>query len=331
MAKPAYSAGTLCARLPVRICRGPIRQLFSGRTHRNLELTSVSTTILPDQAPSAQRLKIRPKVGWQAIDLGELWHYRELLWILAARDIKVRYKQTALGFAWAFIQPFATTFVYIIIGTLGSLSTGGAPRPLFSFCGLLPWLLFSNSINAAGNSLVSNQHLISKVYFPRLVLPISSILTSLVDFAISFAMLLALMAWYALEAGSGFHFISGWQLFLLPLFILMSVTAALAGGLWLSALNVEYRDVRYAIPLLLNVMQFCTPLMYAADQIKRPWIRNLIGINPMSGVVEGFRWCMIGTTAPGPMLWVSVASILLLLVGGLFYFRRMEKSFADLV
>ncbi len=286
-------------------------------------MSSISTTTVPGQAPSAHRLKVRPKVGWQAIDLGELWHYRELLWILAARDIKVRYKQTALGFAWAFIQPFATTFVYIIIGTLGNLSTSGAPRPLFSFCGLLPWLLFSNSINAAGNSLVSNQHLISKVYFPRLVLPISSILTSLVDFGISFVMLFALMLFY--------HVMPGWQILLLPFFILMSVTAALAGGLWLSALNVEYRDVRYAIPLLLNVMQFCTPLMYAADQIKRPWIRGLIGINPMSGVVEGFRWCMIGTAAPGPMLWVSVASIVLLLVGGLFYFRRMEKTFADLV
>jgi lipopolysaccharide transport system permease protein len=269
------------------------------------------------------RLKVRPKVGWQPIDFKELWHYRELLWILASRDLKVRYKQTVLGVAWAVIQPFATMVVFTIIGSLGTLSSDGVPRPLFYFCGLLPWLLFANSLNSAGNSLVGNQHLITKVYFPRLVIPLSAIATGLVDFAISFGMLVALLFWY--------HVVPGPQVLLLPVFVFLSFTAALAGGLWLSALNVEFRDVRYVMPLFVNLMQFCTPVLYPADSVTTPWKRMLLGINPMSGVVEGFRWCMIGGPRPGPMLLVSVASITVILVGGLFYFRRMEKSFADLV
>ncbi len=273
--------------------------------------------------PARSRLKIRPKVGWQAIDFGELWHYRELLWILALRDIKVRYKQTVLGVAWAVIQPFATMVVFTIIGSLGKLSTDAVPPPLFYFCGLLPWLLFANSLSAAGNSLIGSQHLITKVYFPRLVIPLSSIVTMLIDFAISFALLLVLMAWY--------RWVPGPQVLLVPAFVVLSFTAALAAGLWLSALNVEFRDVRYVIPLATNLLQFCTPVLYPADLVTTPWKRLLLGVNPMSGVVEGFRWCMVGGPRPGPMLAVSVASIAVLLVGGLFYFRRMEKSFADLV
>ena len=266
------------------------------------EQLAPATVTIPD-VPAVGTLRVRPKVGWQPIDLGELWHYRELLWIIAARDIKVRYKQTALGFAWAFIQPFATTVVFSIIGSLGHLDTGGVPRPLFVLCGLLPWLLFANAINAAGNSLVGNQHLITKVYFPRLVMPIASIVTSLVDFGISLLMLVVLMAWY--------HVLPGPQVLLLPVFVVLSFTAALSGGLWLSALNVEYRDVRYVVPLAVNVAQFVTP---------------------MTGIVEGFRWCLIPERPPGPLaLCSSVGIILVLLVGGLYYFRRMEKSFADLV
>ena len=289
-----------------------------------MSVIPADTLAAPAPPPAATvRLKIRPKVGWQAIDFAELWHYRELLWILAQRDIKVRYKQTVLGAAWAVIQPLFTMGVYLIIGSLGSLGSDGIPRPLFYFCGLLPWLLFANSLGAAGNSLVGSQHLITKVYFPRLVIPLSSIVTMLVDFAISFVLLLVIQAFYRWPPGP--------QVLLVPVFIVLSFTAALAAGLWLSALNVEFRDVRYVIPLMTNLLQFCTPVLYPADQFHRHWVRLLLGINPMSGIVEGFRWCMVGGPPPGPMLIVSIASIAILLVGGLFYFRRMEKSFADLV
>jgi lipopolysaccharide transport system permease protein len=291
-----------------------------------LTATALDTAPPPPVAavmPATTRLKIRPKVGWQPIDLRELWHYRELLWILALRDVKVRYKQTALGVAWAVIQPLATTVVFTIVGNMGSLGSDGLPRPLFCFCGLLPWLLFANSLSASGNSLIGSQHLITKVYFPRLVIPLSSIVAMLIDFAISFVLLLIMMACYGRVPGP--------QVLLVPVFVALSFTAALAAGLWLSALNVEFRDVRYVIPLVTNLLQFCTPVLYPADQFKRQWVRLLLGVNPISGVVEGFRWCMLGGPRPGPMLLVSVASIALLLVGGLFYFRRMEKSFADLV
>ena len=278
------------------------------------------------------RVKIRPRVGWQPIDFGELWHYRELLWILAQRDIKVRYKQTALGAAWAVIQPLTTMAVYVVLSTLGNLSTGGIPKPLFYFAGLLPWLLFANSLSAAGNSLVGSQHLITKVYFPRLVIPLSSIVTMLIDFAISFGLLLVLVAYYVVR---GQMAVPGPQALLVPVFVVLSFTAALAVGLWLSALNVEFRDVRYAIPLATNLMQFATPVLWTVGQVHAKfhsrWADLLVGLNPMAGVEEGFRWCMVSGPRPGPMLLVSVGSIVALLVGGLFYFRRMEKSFADLV
>ena len=278
--------------------------------------------------PPSTRLKIRARAGWQPIDVGELWYYRELLWILAQRDIKVRYKQTALGAAWAVIQPFATMFVFTIIGTLGSLSTDGLPPQLFYFCGLMPWLLFANSLSAAGNSLIGSQHLITKVYFPRLVIPLSSIITMLIDFAVSFGMLVLLMAWYRRVPGP--------QVLLVPAFILMAVTAALSAGLWLSALNVKYRDVRYVIPLATNLLQFGTPVLWTTTQLHDKYhsraLDLLVGLNPMAGVVQGFRWCMIGGPPPAAgLLATSLASIGLLLVGGLFYFRRMETSFADLV
>ena len=278
--------------------------------------------------PTTTRVKIRPKVGWQPIDFGELWHYRELLWILAQRDIKVRYKQTVLGFAWAIIQPLSTMAVYVVLSTLGQLSTDGVPKALFYFAGLLPWLLFANSLGSAGNSLVGSQHLITKVYFPRLVIPLSSIVTMLIDFAIGFGLLLVLLAWYVFRGQAP---VPGPQVLLVPVFVVLSFTAALAAGLWLSALNVEYRDVRYVIPLATNLMQFCTPVLWTVTAVHRPWLRVVVGLNPMSGIEEGFRWCMVGGPRPGPGLALSVVSIAVLLAGGLFYFRRMEKSFADLV
>jgi len=270
-----------------------------------------------------RRVTLRPRHGWQALDLRELWQYRELLWILALRDVKVRYKQTVLGIAWAIIQPFCTMVVFTIIAGLGNLSTDNTPKPLFYFCGLLPWQLFANSLNNTGNSLVSNQYLITKVYFPRLVIPIASVITGLIDFAIAQAMLLLMMAWYGYPIGP--------QILLLPAFVALAFVASLGVGLWLSALNVEFRDVRAVIPFLTQFWLFSTPILYSSTAVTIPWKRVLLGLNPMSGVVEGFRWAMLGKPAPGPMLVVSVATVLVILVSGLFYFRRMERTFADRV
>jgi lipopolysaccharide transport system permease protein len=273
--------------------------------------------------PAGRRVHLRPQTGWQPIHFGELWHYRELLWILALRDVKVRYKQTVLGVTWALIQPFLQMILFVAVFAKNGFSTDGVAAPVFYFSGLLPWLLFSNSLTTAGNSLINNQHLITKVYFPRLVIPIAAIITALIDFAISFALLIALMAWYRVPPTS--------SILLLPAFILLAMLAALAAGLWLSALNVQYRDVRYVLGFLVQFWLFATPVIYPASMVKTHWRRIVLGINPMSGVVEGFRWAMYGKPAPGPMTLVSVITIFILLIGGLFYFRRMEKTFADLI
>lgn len=290
-----------------------------------LEVSLSSATVAPAplRSASARRLLIRPLSGWQQIGFSELFAYRELLGILAMRDIKVRYKQTALGVAWAVIQPLATMVVFSIIANMGKLSSNGVAQPVFQFCGLLPWQLFANSLTNAGNSLIGNQNLISKVYFPRLVIPIAAVITGLIDFAIAFLVLLLLMLFYRTPLHP--------QVLLLPLFIVLAFVAALGVGLWLSALNVEYRDVRYIIPFLTQFWLFSTPILYSSTQVTATWKRVLLGINPMSGVVEGFRWCMLGQPTPGPMLLVSALSILAMFASGLFYFRRMEKTFADLV
>jgi lipopolysaccharide transport system permease protein len=278
----------------------------------------------PGGPSPTQRVKLKPRHGWQAIDLAELWHYRELLWILTLRDIKVRYKQTALGALWAIIQPLMMTAVStIFFAGLGKLPTDDVPAPLFYFCGMLPWQLFSGSLTNAGNSLIGNQNLITKVYFPRLAIPISAVMTGLIDFAIAFGVLLLMMAWY--------HHPITWAILFMPVFVAMIFLAALGAGLWLSALNVEFRDVRYVIPFLTQFWFFATPIVYPSSMAKQAWKRNLMGVNPLSGAVEGFRWCMLGKPAPSPMLLVSFTTIILVLVGGLFYFRRMEKTFADLV
>jgi lipopolysaccharide transport system permease protein len=272
---------------------------------------------------SRRKLKIRPQKGWQAIDFRELWRSRELLWILARRDIQVRYKQTLLGIAWALIQPFFQMVVFTILFARNGFSTDGVAAPVFYFSGLLPWLLFANSLSSAGNSLINNQNLITKVYFPRLVIPIAAVITGFLDFAISFLFLIVLMVWY--------HVTITRAALLLPVFILFASLCALAVGLWLSALNVQYRDVRYIINFLLQFWFFITPVIYPASIVTSRWKRALLGLNPMSGVVEGFRWSLYGRPTPGPMAAVSVVTILALLVGGLFYFRLVEKTFADVV
>ena len=269
-------------------------------------------------------LRIEPSRGWVSLRLNELWEYRELLYFLVWRDIKVRYKQTALGAIWAVLQPVMTMLVFsIFFGRLAKVPSDGVPYPVFVYAALLPWQLFAYALTESANSLVGSQNLIKKVYFPRLVVPISSVLAGLIDFAISFVVLLGLMAYYGIRPTAAIA--------VLPLFVIFAVVTALSVGLWLSALNVEFRDVRYTIPFLTQFWMFATPVAYPASLVPAKW-RVWLGLNPMAGVVEGFRWALLGKTgAPGPLLWVSVAAVVLLLLGGLMYFRRMESTFADVV
>ncbi len=290
---------------------------------------SQSPTILSPPADKAAATLtttvIEARLGWRPIDFGELWHFRDLLFFLALRDIKVRYKQTALGAAWAIIQPVMSMIVFsIFFGKLANLqSKSEIPYPLLTFCALLPWQLFSSAFTQSSNSLIGSQNLITKVYFPRLIIPLSSVISSLVDFAVAFGVLVVLMLWYGVAPHMG--------ILLLPVFVLLALVSALAIGLWLSALNVQYRDVRYTIPFITQLWLFITPVAYPSSIVPEKW-RLLYALNPMAGVVEGFRWALLGTsTAPGPMLAVSTVVTVVLLIGGLFYFRRMEKSFADLV
>jgi len=259
-----------------------------------------------------------------SIGFRELWEYRELLYFLTWRDIKVRYKQTALGAAWAIIQPFFMMVVFsLFFGRLGKIPSDGVPYPIFVYCALLPWQLFAHSPTESSNSLVANERLITKVYFPRLVVPISAVLGGVVDFLIAFAILLCMMAWY--------HITPTIMIVTLPLFLLLTVMTALAVGLWLSALNVKYRDVRYTINFLTKFWLFATPVAYSSTLVPERW-RALYGLNPMAGVVEGFRWALLGKIkGPGALLAASVVAVIVLLIGGLYYFRRMESEFADVV
>jgi lipopolysaccharide transport system permease protein len=267
---------------------------------------------------------IRPADGWTSIGLKELWDYRELLYFLTWRDIKVRYKQTALGAAWAVIQPLFMMLVFsLFFGRLAKVPSDGIPYPIFTFCALLPWQLFAHALTESSNSLVANERLITKVYFPRLVVPISAVLGGLVDFCIAFVILVLMMAYY--------HIIPTLAFLSLPGFLLLAIMTALGVGLWLSALNVQYRDVRYTINFLIQFWLFATPVAYPSSIVPAKW-RALYGLNPMAGVVEGFRWALLGKSdPPGALLAVSVAVVIFLLVGGLYYFRRMEQQFADVV
>jgi len=289
-------------------------------------LTSENKKTPPKAADDIQlpvvRRQARP--GWVAIDFAELWQYRELLVFYAVRDIKVRYKQTLLGAAWAILQPVMTMVVFsIFFGKLAGVPSDGLPYPVFSFCGLLPWQLFSFALTQSSNSLVQNAHVLTKVYFPRLIIPFASVIAGLVDFAIAFVVLVIMMLYY--------NIIPGWALITLPLFVLLALAAALSVGLWLSALNVKYRDVRYTIPFLTQLWLFVTPVAYASSLVPSKW-QAVYAINPMAGVVEGFRWALLGKAAPpGTMFIISVAATAMLLAGGLFYFARMEKIFPDII
>jgi lipopolysaccharide transport system permease protein len=279
---------------------------------------------IPDNQPVGVTLKIVPPSRWAALEIGELWKYRELLYFLVWRDIKVRYKQTALGAAWAVIQPFFMMVVFsLFFGRLANVPSDGSPYPIFTFCALLPWQLFANALTESSNSLVGNQNLITKVYFPRLVVPLSAVLSGVVDFLIAFVMLLGMMLYYGV--------VPTFAIVTLPAFILLALLTALGVGLWLSALNVQFRDVRYTINFLVQFWLLATPVAYPSSLIPEKW-RAFYGINPMAGVVEGFRWALLGKAPPsGPMLLVSTTVVLAILIGGLYYFRRMEQLFADIV
>jgi lipopolysaccharide transport system permease protein len=269
-------------------------------------------------------LRIAASKGWVPLKLRELWEYRELLYFLVWRDIKVRYKQTALGASWAVIQPFFTMVVFsLFFGHLGKIPSDGIPYPIFAFSALVPWTFFANGLTQSSNSLVGSGSLISKVYFPRLIIPLASVFSGIVDFAIAFLVMLAMMLYYGL--------IPSLNVIWLPLFLLLALVTSLGVGLWLSALNVEYRDVRYVVPFITQFWLLATPIAYPSSLLHEPW-RTIYGLNPMVGVVEGFRWALLRTnSAPGPIIAVSSAAAVLILITGAFYFRRMEKTFADIV
>lgn len=277
----------------------------------------------PSHSEQHPPIVIAPARGWTALRLGDLWEYRELLYFLAWRDVKIRYKQTQLGVAWALIPPFATMIVFsLIFGNLAKMDSGGVPYPIFSFAGLLPWQLFSLALNNAANSLVNNANLIRKVYFPRLTIPIASILAGLVDFAIAFVVLIGMMWYYGIMPTAA--------TLLLPAFVLLTLVTVLGISLWLAALNVQYRDIRYVVPFLTQIWLFATPVVYPSSLVDEPW-RTILGLNPMAGVVEGFRWALLGSEPPGALIGVSAAVATLVLISGLIYFRRVEQTFADMV
>ncbi len=269
-------------------------------------------------------MRIEPSKGWVSLQLSHLWDFRELLFFLIWRDIKVRYKQTALGAAWAVLQPFFTMVVFsLFMGKLAKIPSDNLPYPVFAFAALVPWTFFAQGLAQSSDSLVGSANLIRKVYFPRLVIPIASVMAGFIDFAIAFVVLLGMMVFYGVYPTA--------NVLWLPLLLLLALVTSLGVGLWLSALNVKFRDVRYTVPFLIQFWMFSTPIAYPSSLLPEPW-RTVYGINPMAGVVEGFRWALLGTnTAPGPMILVSAVVAVTLLVSGAFYFRRMEKTFADTV
>ncbi len=273
---------------------------------------------------SQPTLRIAPHRGWLALDFRELWAARELLYFFVWRDVKIRYKQTAIGAAWAVIQPFMTMVVFsLFFGTLAKMPSHGLPYPVFYYSALLPWMYFSGALQHATDVVVAQQHVITKVYFPRLVLPLSAVVSGLLDFAIGFAVFLAMMAFY--------HIVPGPAILLVPCLLLLAVLTALGVGLWLSALNAIYRDVRYIVPFLVQSWLFASPVVYPSSLVPERW-RWLYGLNPMAGVIEGFRWALTGHgQPPSSLLAVSAAMMLILAAGGAAYFQKMEGTIADVV
>lgn len=276
-----------------------------------------------ETSQSIPLVTIAPSTRWSALRLSELWAYRELLYFMVWREIKIRYKQTALGIAWAVVQPLFTMIVFsIFFGRLAKMPSDGLPYPIFALCALLPWQLFAFSLTEASNSVVTNQKLITKVYFPRLLMPLSALGVGLVDFAVAFLLLLALAGYYGVTPSLA--------LLTVPLWAMLALLTALAVGLWLSAINVKYRDVRYTVPFMTQLWMFATPVAYPTSIVPEAW-RPVYALNPMVGVVDGFRYAVLGTDPPRLTVTISVLSVAIVLVAGLFFFRRMERLFADYV
>lgn len=284
---------------------------------RKVESPGAAATDIPE-------ILIKPSKGWVSLELKELWTYRELLYFFVWRDIKVRYKQTILGAAWAIIQPFLTMVIFsLFFGRLANMSSDGLPYPIWSYAALVPWWFFASGVSQASASLISNANMLKKIYFPRLTMPVSAVLAGLLDFTLAFAVLLLMMPFFGIALT--------WRVVSLPLFLLIALLAATGVGLWLSAMNAQFRDVRYTVPFITQFWMFATPIPYSITIIPEVW-RPLYALNPMVGVVEGFRWALLGTdTAPGMITVVSSLAALLLLITGAYYFRRMEKTFADVI
>ncbi len=296
---------------------------------RSKEIVAPTTVAEPSAAQGASRpIIIQPTRGLASLQLGAVWEYRELLYFLVWRDVKVRYKQTALGVAWVILQPLISMVVFsLLFGQLLKVPSGEVPYPIFAYAALLPWNYFAASLTRSSTSLVGSAHLITKVYFPRLVIPISGVLSGLVDFAVAFLVLVGLMIYYGI--------VPTWAVVWLPAFLLLALATALGVGMWLSALNVRYRDVNYLVPFLVQVWMYVTPVVYGTTLIPERF-RFLLALNPMTGVVEGFRWALLGrrlaeARAPGPLLAVSVGISLVILVSGAIFFRSTERTFADII
>jgi len=282
-------------------------------------------TAAPKPFPARQAITfIAPRGGYFQMDFRELWLYRELLYFLVWRDVKVRYKQTVIGAAWAILQPFLTMVVFtLFFGRLARIPSGGLPYPIFYYSALLPWIYFSTALQTATNTMVDHQNVITKVYFPRLFLPLSAVVSGLVDFCVSFLFLIAMIVYYRIHPGPA--------VLLLPLFVLLEILTALGAGLWLSGLNALYRDVRYVMPFLIQFWLFASPVAYPSSLVPQRW-RWLYGLNPMVGVIEGFRWSLTGHgQAPGKMMLLSAAVVVVILVSGVIYFQKIEGTIADFV
>jgi len=285
---------------------------------------NVTTSVEAQDTHDVPVLVIEPTRGWVGLKLRELWEYRELVYFLIWRDVKVRYKQTVLGAMWAIIQPLFSMLVFtVVFGKLAKMPSDGIPYPLFSYAALLPWNYFAQGLSSSSDSLVGSANLIRKVYFPRLAIPVAAVCGGVVDFLIAFGVLLLMMAYFGVAPTANVVW--------LPFYLLLALVTALGVGLWLSALNVQYRDVKYTVPFLVQFWMYATPIVYPSSLLPEPW-KTLYGLNPMAGVVEGFRWALLGVkTPPGAMVWASAGAALVLLVSGAFFFRRMENTFADVV
>jgi lipopolysaccharide transport system permease protein len=285
--------------------------------------TLPAITVQEHESNARRFFRIEPTRGWVSLGLKDLYRFRELLVFLVWRDLKVRYKQTVLGAAWAILQPLFTMLVFsLFFGRLARVPSDGIPYPIFAFTALVPWMFFAHGLTQSSNSLVESSNLIKKVYFPRLAIPISTVLSGVVDFVLSFAVLLGMLAFYRVPLT--------WNILWLPVFLLLALMTSLGVGLWISALNVQYRDFRYIVPFLTQFWMFATPIAYSSSLLREPWT-TVYGLNPMAGVVTGFRWAMLGTATPGPIVFASAAAALVILIGGAFYFRKMERTFADVL